>query len=119
MVNPVVHFEISGSDGGALGAYYEKLFGWKPQPIEGMPYWMVEKPEEGIGGGIATSQDGSSFLTFYVRVDDVQKALDQAVALGGEVRMPKTDIPGMVTIAIFADPQGNAVGLVGAEAPPA
>ena len=78
MANPVVHFEISGKDGAALGAYYEKLFGWKPQPVEGMPYWMVEKPEEGIGGGIASSQDGSSFLTFYVR-DSTLALVDTAV----------------------------------------
>jgi predicted enzyme related to lactoylglutathione lyase len=119
MANPVVHFEISGKDGAALGAYYEKLFGWKPKAVPGMPYWMVERPEDGtgIGGGIASSQDGSPLATFYVQVDDPQAALDQAVALGGSVRMPVMSIPGMVTIALFSDPEGNVIGLVGSQTP--
>jgi uncharacterized protein len=121
MANPVVHFEITGKDGAALGAYYEKLFGWETQPVEGLPYAIVPRPEDGsgIGGGIATSQTGEALATFYVQVDDPQAALDRAIALGGEVRVPVMSIPGMVTIALFADPEGNVIGLVGSETPPA
>ncbi len=47
----------------------------------------------------------------YVQVDDPQAALDNAVALGGSVVEPVSDNP-MVTMAIFADPDGNPIGLV-------
>jgi len=50
--------------------------------------------------------------TFYVQVPDLQATLDQAVAKGGKVVMPPMEIPGMVTLAQFADPEGNLVGLV-------
>ena len=60
MANPVVHFEVTGKDGPALVSFYEELFGWKVNAIEGMGYALVEKEGDGIGGGIGTSQDGSS-----------------------------------------------------------
>jgi predicted enzyme related to lactoylglutathione lyase len=33
--------------------------------------------------------------------------------------MPVTDIPGMVTLAQFKDIEGNVVGIISAETPPA
>ena len=32
--------------------------------------------------------------------------------------MPETDIPGAVTMAMFADPDGNVIGLIKAAPPP-
>lgn len=43
--------------------------------------------------------------------DDLQAMLDHAVALGGTVVMPATEIPGVTMLALFADPDGNAIGL--------
>lgn len=118
MGNPVVHFEVTGKDGDALAEFYGALFDWKLQKIEGMGYNLVEKEDGGIGGGVGATQDGSAGLaTFYVQVDDPQAALDQAVSLGGSVVVPVMSIPNMVTLALFADPEGHVVGLVGAETP--
>ena len=51
-------------------------------------------------------------MTFYVEVADPQACLNQAEQLGGKTIMPVTEIPDMVTMAQFADPQGNVIGLV-------
>ncbi len=48
----------------------------------------------------------------YAQVDDPQAYLDKAVALGGKVVMGVTVIPDMVTMALFADPDGDVTGLV-------
>jgi predicted enzyme related to lactoylglutathione lyase len=118
MADPVVHFEVSGKDPAALTAFYSDLFGWKTNVMEGMGYTIVEKEEGGIGGGIGQAQDGAAgHVTFYVAVDDPQAALDKAVALGGTVVMPVDTIPNMVTLALFKDPEGNMVGIVGSETP--
>ncbi|MFQ5426279.1 MAG: VOC family protein, partial [Gaiellales bacterium] len=47
-----------------------------------------------------------------VAVDDPQAALDRAESLGGRTVMPVTEIPDMVTLALFADPQGHVIGIV-------
>jgi uncharacterized protein len=116
MANPVVHFEVVGKDGAALAAFYERLFGWKTQGLPEMGYWLVEQESEGIAGGIGATQDGGSgHVTFYVRVDDIQGALDKAESLGGKTVLPVMTIPDTVTLAMFADPEGHIVGLTAAE----
>ena len=81
-----------------------------------MDYGMVDThAEHGINGGIHHSADAPKGVTIYVEVEDLQAYLDKAVSLGGKVVMPVTVIPNMVTMAQFADPQGNVVGMVKSE----
>jgi predicted enzyme related to lactoylglutathione lyase len=112
--NPVVHFEILGPDATALHQFYGDLFGWKINADNPMNYGVVETGgEHAIGGGIGPNEDGTPQTCFYVQVDDPQAYLDRAVAAGGKVAVPVTEIPGMnVTFAQFTDPQGNLIGMV-------
>lgn len=112
MANPVVHFEIVGSDGAALQKFYGDLFDWAIDANNPMSYGSVPAAEGGIGGGIAATQDGSALVTIYVQVDDLQAALDRAEALGAKTVMPPMDVPGGPSIAVFSDPEGNTIGLV-------
>jgi predicted enzyme related to lactoylglutathione lyase len=114
---PVVHFEINTSRAPALAQFYAKAFDWEMQE-DGSDYTQIRTNgacagtgAPGIDGGIGPSDPGDDFVTFYVQVPDVAKALDQVVALGAEIDMPATEA-GRVTIAIFRDPAGNRVGLV-------
>jgi predicted enzyme related to lactoylglutathione lyase len=118
MANPVVHFEIIGNDVAGLGRFYGDLFDWNVRPVEGMDgYSLVDTGSEGaIGGGIGASDDGRSLVTFYVEVDDPQAYLDKAESLGATTILSVTEIPNMVTFALFADPEGHAVGVVKSEA---
>jgi predicted enzyme related to lactoylglutathione lyase len=112
MGQPVVHFEINGKDGAKLRSFYGDLFDWKITVDPTYNYGLVDTGVEGsLGGGIGESPDASG-TTVYIQVADLQATLDQAEALGGKVVMPITDIPGVVTIAQFADPEGNVVGLI-------
>ncbi len=112
MANEVVWFEIVGKDGEALRRFYGDLFGWQFSDPGEMNYGMVEAPEKGIGGGVGQSNEGPGHLTFYIGVDDPQAALDRAEELGGKTVMGVTEIPDLVTFALFTDPEGHLVGLV-------
>jgi len=111
MANPVNHFEVLGKDGPALQDFYRSVFDWTIDAGNPMNYGVVAPGEGGIGGGVAASQDGSSVVTFYVQVDDLQAALDKAEAAGGKTVMPPMDVPGGPKIAQFSDPAGNTIGL--------
>ena len=112
MGQPVVHFEITGRNGKRLQDFYAKLFGWKIDASNPMNYGIVDTQSEGgIGGGIGPT-DGESGVTFYIEVDDPQAYVDRIESAGGKTVVPVTEIPGMVTFAQFADPEGNVVGLV-------
>jgi hypothetical protein len=112
MDGAVLHFEVVGKDLATLESFYGELFGWKMQSIPEMSYAMVEKEGAGIGGGLGQAQNGApGHVTFYVSADDPQATLDKAVALGGSVVLPVTELP-QVTIALLADPEGHVVGIV-------
>jgi uncharacterized protein len=117
MDNPVVHFEILGSDGPQLIDFYRGLFGWPLQeaPLPGWPsYAIMEPPAEGIGGAVGTSDAApNGAVVVYVDVDDIDQTLDRAVALGASVALPVTSVAGTVlSVAWLRDPQGNLIGLV-------
>jgi predicted enzyme related to lactoylglutathione lyase len=76
-----------------------------------MNYGIVDNDGNGINGGVGGSPDGSGHVTFYVHVDDINESLQQAESMGGKTVMPRTELE-MVTLALFADPEGNVVGLV-------
>jgi hypothetical protein len=111
MASPVVHFEIRSPDPDASRTFYGQLFGWT-FPDGGIPgYSYVETGTEGaIPGGIGPLQDGAPLVTFFVGVADVAGTLEAAVAAGGRVVQPATQVPG-VTFGLLADPQGQVVGV--------
>ncbi len=113
MGQPVVWFEVLGKDRDPLVAFYSELFGWEASPVEGWPYSMVDTGGEGIGGGIGPPPEGSpGHVTFYVKVDDVGRALDRAEALGGGAVMGPMDMPDGSTT--WHEPVGVLDGDVGA-----
>jgi predicted enzyme related to lactoylglutathione lyase len=117
MGNPIVHFEIRSDDPDATRAFYAELFGWT-YPAGGFPgYTYVDSGVEAgtIPGGISPLQGGSSLVTVFAGVPDVQAALDKAVSLGGTVIQPAASAPG-VTFGLFADPQGHVVGVASQDA---
>ena len=54
-----------------------------------------------------------------MQLDDINDHLAKIEGAGGSSIMPRTEIPGTVTFALFADPAGNVVGLVEEETPAA
>lgn len=111
MGNPVVHFEVTGKDGEKLQKFYGELFDWKINADNPMNYGIVDNGGEGINGGVGQVPEGDGRVTFYVQVPDINAALEKAEGMGGKTIMPRTEMD-MVTMALFADPEGHTVGLV-------
>ncbi len=112
MPNPVVHWEIQTQQAEKLQEFFSKLFDWHLDADNPFNYGMVDThTEEGINGGIGPCPDGNR-VTIYIQVDDLQAYLDKAENLGGKIAMPITEIPDVVTLAQFTDPEGNLIGLV-------
>jgi predicted enzyme related to lactoylglutathione lyase len=59
MDNPVVHFEILGSDGLKLIDFYRGVFGWPLQdnPLPGWPSYANMQPAQGIGRAVGAAAD--------------------------------------------------------------
>jgi len=122
MTQPVVHFEIIGSDPGRLRGYYGELFGWEfdtSGPVaeavsQAGEYGFTEPPGEGPGipGGVGGGTRHDPHVLFYVGVPDVEAALTQAERLGGTRRMGPERAPGGgLVVGHFTDPEGNLIGV--------
>jgi predicted enzyme related to lactoylglutathione lyase len=116
MGQPVAFFEVISSDAERAKRFYADLFEWKVDADPSLGgYALVDTGagEDAVGGGIGPSQEpGDTGVKIYVRVDDLQRYLDRAAELGGTPLVPPTDLPGGYgRFAMFADPDGNPVGL--------
>jgi predicted enzyme related to lactoylglutathione lyase len=114
MGDPVVHFEIGGPDGEALERFYSTLFGWNVEPVasSGGTYRMVDPGGAGIGGGLVTVPEEFSYVTFYVRVDDLEASTARAEQLGATIRVPPRQVAPGLRSALIEDPGGHMVGMM-------
>jgi uncharacterized protein len=122
MGQPVVHFEVIGTDAEKLRSYYSDLFGWTFDSDNPMNYGLVQREGNvsadgvGIGGGVAAGPEGyAGHVTFYVAVPDVEAALAKAESLGGTRVMGPEKVMDMVEIGLFNDPEGHVIGVVKAQ----
>lgn len=125
MGQPVVHFEIIGTDPEGLRGYYADLFGWVYDtggPVsaavsEAGNYGFVDQAANGgvgIPGGIGGGPGFAGRVIFYVGVPDVEAALRKAESLGGVRRMGPDAVAGTgLVVGHFTDPQGNLIGVAG------
>jgi predicted enzyme related to lactoylglutathione lyase/uncharacterized protein YciI len=109
MPHPVNWFEVHSNDVANAAEWYGRIFGWTITPIDGMDYALVDTGHA-LGGGITTATHDPDTLV-YVEVPDLEQVLERVEASGGKVVVPVTEIPDMVTFAVFADPEGNVMGL--------
>ncbi|WP_250003909.1 VOC family protein [Actinoplanes sp. M2I2] len=120
MGQPVVHFEIIGSDPGRLRGYYGELFGWEFATGGPVAETVSEAGDYGftegatIPGGVGGGAGFRPHTVFYVGVPDVEAALAKAESLGGRRVMGPVRSPGTkLVVAHFTDPEGNVIGLAG------
>ena len=112
--HPVVHVEVLGVDAAKLQRFYADLFGW-PVTLNPAGYGYVPVAPAApvtLTGGIGASPQRQPLAVFYVKVDDPAAILKRAESLGGRIVMPPVDVPGGLTFARFADPEGNVIGIV-------
>lgn len=121
MPNPVVHFEIIGTDPARLREYYAELFGWSyavgdtvsGEVSEAGEYGFVAASVAGLNGGVGGGASLRPRVLFYVGVDDVGAALEHAEALGGRRVFGPDGVPGKLVVGQFTDPEGNLIGVAG------
>jgi uncharacterized protein len=124
MGQPVVHFEIIGTDPEELRGYYGELFGWQfdtsgsvaeSVPEAGNYGFVSPSPgDAGIPGGVGGGARFDPHVIFYVGVPDVEAALEKAERLGGTRTMGPERAPGAdLVVGQFTDPEGHLIGVAG------
>lgn len=123
MGNPVLTFDIAGSDAKELSEFYSKVFDWEMKEYD-EGYYGVETGSEtnrGIEGlfyppneemNLVDNVPFGNNVSIYVTVEDIDVIMNKLENLGGRMLMP----PAVVSekgekIGMFIDPSGNRIGL--------
>jgi predicted enzyme related to lactoylglutathione lyase len=117
----IVHFEIPANDVAKIKKFYSDLFGWKIEKLLGdMEYWGIQTVpvdekgmamRPGVNGGMMKKQRPEHKSVNYISVESVDEYSKKVVTLGGQIVVPKMEIPGMGWWALALDPEGNQIGL--------
>ena len=99
--------EIGASDPGPLGAFFAKLFGWEFSPLgdEGSGWFDTPTIKVGMHGG-----DPSNAMTPYFTVPDIEAAVEQVRAAGGETDERIADEEGFGKFCTCTAPGGVRFG---------
>jgi uncharacterized protein len=115
-----VWYELSTTDAESAKAFYAKVVGWgtRDAVTPGPAYAFFTAGQVPVCGltellSDAAANDGEmSRWIGYVAVDDVDAAAGRVESLGGTVRVPPTDVPGISRFSIIADPEMATLALV-------
>lgn len=106
------HIEFPADDLERAKAFYSKVFGWQFRPMDGMDdYVLYDAGPADLGGGIGLrGRNAPEGVRNYIAVDSVEDAVATALANGGTLVTPMTDI-GIGWYAAIRDTEGNELGL--------
>lgn len=112
----VVHFEVPSMDSAASRKFYESVFGWKVTKYDGpVDYWLIDTGDPtvpGINGGLGGAANELKGTVNTVGVADIDATLRMVEANGGQIVMPKDEIPGVGHLAYVREPGGTVFGVI-------
>lgn len=113
----IVHFDVPADDIERGQKFYSSLFGWTFEKYGGpIEYYRIatRAPDgsPGLAGGMGPRGEPGQQMMNYVGVPSVAEYLERVTRLGGTIIMPRTPIPGIGSLAICRDTEGNRFGLV-------
>ena len=108
-MNPVIRWQIVSPQPKEATSFYANLFGWRVTD--------QNEIDTGTGRGIDGSvwpapPEARDFVQLFVAVDDVDRTIARATAVGASVIVPKTAMPDGHFVAILRDPHGLSFGIV-------
>jgi predicted enzyme related to lactoylglutathione lyase len=109
------HIEIPADDPARAQRFYEGVFGWNFQAMEGFPDYFLYTTaagEDGVGGAIGKRDVSAPHdIRNYVHVDSIEDSVAKVTQLGGQVIEGKAEVPGQGWYAVIADSEGNRFAL--------
>jgi predicted enzyme related to lactoylglutathione lyase len=103
--------ELATRDKEKAGEFYAGLFGWAPTVLDmsSMPYTMFMNGDARAAGMLEMTEEWGDIpphWMIYFAVADCDATAAQAKEIGGEVKVPPTDIPTVGRFSVIQDPQG-------------
>jgi len=104
--------EIPSSNPAASQSFYSSLFGWTADNQEGFAFFTASDGMMGMFTPEAKPAAPQTGPVFYINCESVKAQLAAIEAAGGKTVLPPMALPqNWGFVAVFSDPEGNAVGL--------
>jgi hypothetical protein len=108
----ITHIDIPVDDMARATSFYSEVLGWQIAEMPGFDgYPMWQAPNQVSGGGFVARDEGLRSMRSYVEVDSIDDVVAKVAGAGGSVVMEKTAISDTSWFAVFADTEGNEMGL--------
>src|SRR3954463_11234702 len=107
----IVHIEFKSSDFARTAAFYAKVFDWRTEQNGSGSYMKLDSSDGPSAGWVRADLVQAPGPVTYLPVDDLAATLDAVEGAGGRVLGRSLPFAGGGEIGLFADPDGNVVGL--------
>ncbi len=107
----IVHVEIPCKDPARAKKFYGEVFGWKFEDMPEMNYTTFETGNPPGGGIFTPTEFDPGGVLNYILVDSVEGTSQEIEQAGGNIVVPRTEIPNMGWFAIFKDPDGTLMAI--------
>ncbi|MEO8071708.1 MAG: VOC family protein [Acidobacteriota bacterium] len=117
-MNTIGYFEIQVDEPEQAIKFYTNVFGWKFTEQTGLPikYWLIETAA--IGGGLLErpaptppTECGTNAFTCSIQVENFDSTAETILNNGGQIAMPKFEIPGRCWQGYFIESDHNTFGI--------
>jgi predicted enzyme related to lactoylglutathione lyase len=107
----IVHIEFRSSDFARASAFYAKLFDWQTEQNASSSYMKLDSTDGPSAGWVRADLVQAAGPIAYLQVDDLPAKLDAVERAGGRVLVRSMPFAGGGEVGLFADPDGNVLGL--------
>ena len=114
MQNPFIWHDLMTTDVEGAKAFYATVLGWT-YSVQPPDYHLAQVGGSDMGGIMATPEDAKAMPPFwagYVYTPDVDATCAKVKSLGGTVCKEPWDIPGILRMAVIADPTGATLNVM-------
>ena len=106
----IVHFELPADDTRRAMKFWNSLFGYEFQSMEGPAEYHMFQTGESEGGAVYSRQEGERGPVVYFGVENIDAALERVRELGGQAE-EKAPVGGFGWYARCHDTEGNTFSL--------
>jgi uncharacterized protein len=107
----IAHIEFKSANFARTSEFYGKLFDWQMEQNASASYMKLAGGDGPSAGWFRADLVQSPGPVAYLPVDDLEAKLTEVEAAGGRILVRSLPFAGGGEIGLFADPDGNVLGL--------
>jgi predicted enzyme related to lactoylglutathione lyase len=111
MAAEIVHIEFKSANFARTTEFYARLFDWRTDQNANASYMKLSGEGAPSAGWVRADLVQAPGPITYLAVDDLPAKLQEVERAGGRVLVPSLPFAGGGEVGLFADPDGNILGL--------